>query len=465
MTRQNFIIAMVVATVVFMELLDSTVINTSVPQMAISLGVSAISLKTAITSYLIVLAIFTPISGWMADRFGIRRVLSVAIVIFTLSSITCGLSTNITELSIFRACQALGGAMMAPVARLLIVRTFRPEELINVMSYVTIPALLGPVLGPVLGGAITTYMSWHWIFFLNVPIGIIIYILIQKHIEQHISDVQHKFDKLGFLLVGLALAGLNFSLESMIDDHISVVLRGSLFAISFVFLTIYIVYALKSKTPVINLRLLKNRMFRVSLLQILLGFTSIAGVAFILAIVLQKQFDLTPLQSGLLTSPIALGALICKPFINRILGRFNYKKIVTYTPLFIGSGILGFTFIGESLSPTLIIIVGLFFGISLSLQMSVIFAGAYATIDRNETSQASSFASTMQQFAMSISIGLSALLMSHFLGNITLGEPQNTLQVLTAFRSCMITLACICVLNSLCAAIQLKPTDGIRRHA
>ena len=460
MTRENFTIAILVAAVVFMELLDATVINTSIPQMALSLGVSAISLKTAITSYLIVIAIFTPISSWMADKFGIKRVLSIAIIVFTLSSIACGLSTTITELSICRACQALGGAMMAPVARLLIIRTFKPSELVNAMSYVTIPALLGPVLGPLLGGAITTYLSWHWIFFLNVPIGIIIYFLIQKHIKEYISPTKVRFDKLGFVLIGIALAGLNFSLESLSDTHISTSFRSEIFIISSICLIMYIFHALKSDAPVLNLHLLKNRMFRVSIMQMILTIVAMGGVSFILAIVLQKQYGLNPLQSGMLTFPIALGALVCKPFINKIINIANYKKILTYTPLIVASGILGFTFIRPTLSPALVVIVGFYFGVWFSLQMSVMFAGAFATIETTQKGQASSFASTTQQFSMALSIGLSALLMSHFLGNFKLGSPQDTLQVISAFRYCMIILAGICIISSLCAT-QLDRNDGI----
>ena len=213
----------------------------------------------------------------------------------------------------------------------------------------------------------------------------------------------------------------------------------------------YIFHALKSDAPVLNLHLLKNRMFRVSIMQMILTIVAMGGVSFILAIVLQKQYGLNPLQSGMLTFPIALGALVCKPFINKIINIANYKKILTYTPLIVASGILGFTFIRPTLSPALVVIVGFYFGVWFSLQMSVMFAGAFATIETTQKGQASSFASTTQQFSMALSIGLSALLMSHFLGNFKLGSPQDTLQVISAFRYCMIILAGICIISSLCA--------------
>lgn len=215
------IIMWIITSALFMEMIDTTIINTAIPEISVAFKTHPINLKFAVTSYLISLAIFIPISGWAADRFGTKNIFLISIIIFTISSIFCGFSNSLIELSAFRAIQGFGGALMTPVARLIMVRVFPPTELVKATMYIFLPALLGPVLGPLIGGILTTYVSWRWIFFINIPIGITALYFAKKYIQNEVATNKPKLDILGFLLIGSSLACLAIAMESIGESVIS----------------------------------------------------------------------------------------------------------------------------------------------------------------------------------------------------------------------------------------------------
>lgn len=353
--KKKLIIGYLVALAVFMELLDSTIINTSIPAIARSLSVQDLQLKTAVTSYLISLAIFIPVSGWAADRFGIKKIFSLAIIIFTISSALCGLATTLFEFSLFRILQGFGGAMMVPVGRLMLVRTFAPAELMKVTSYVTLPALFGPVLGPLLGGFISTYFSWHWIFYINIPIGIIAFYFAQKYIplEIDIAFSERKnshFDTIGFILSGLSLCSLSYSLENLSNSVWTQKQILTLFLLGIISGILYVLHARKIQRPIIDLSLLKIRTFRVSILQMLCMLTGAGGVPFLLPILFQEQFKFTPLESGLLLFPMAIAALITKPFVAKINQIFSPRLVLIVSPFIAAFAIFLFIFMQSTIS-------------------------------------------------------------------------------------------------------------------
>src|SRR3984957_10087929 len=214
MDRQR-LLPLIVATALFMENMDSTVIATSLPAIAADIGTSPLTLKLAITSYLLALAVFIPASGWTADRFGPRLVFSLAIAVFMIGSIGCALSHSVTDFVIARIVQGFGGAMMTPVGRLVLLRSIDKSALVNAMAWVTVPALVGPVIGPPLGGFITTYLTWHWIFLINIPIGLIGIALASRYIENFRAEIREPFDAIGMLLAGLAIVGAAFGLTAI----------------------------------------------------------------------------------------------------------------------------------------------------------------------------------------------------------------------------------------------------------
>jgi len=258
------IVPLIVACALFMENLDSTVISTALPAIAIDLREDPIALKLALTSYLLTLAVFIPISGWMADRFGARTVFRVAIVIFTTGSALCGSATSLLDFVIYRIIQGIGGAMMTPVGRLVILRLVPKHELVSALAWLVVPALLGPLIGPPLGGFITTYFSWRWIFWINIPIGIIGIALATRYIENIRERSVLPLDVRGFMLSGIGLAGLAFGFTTIGQHFMPTSISLALLAVGAVALFGYVLHARSTPFPLLDLRLLSIPTFRAS---------------------------------------------------------------------------------------------------------------------------------------------------------------------------------------------------------
>jgi EmrB/QacA subfamily drug resistance transporter len=300
---------LIVATALFMENMDSTVISTSLPAIAQALGTSPLALKLAVTSYLLSLAICIPASGWTADRFGTRNVFRAAIGVFVLGSIGCAASHSLEEFVFARVVQGMGGAMMTPVGRLIMVRSIEKRQLLNAMSLVTVPALIGPICGPPLGGFITTFASWHWIFLINVPIGLVGMAMASRFIPNIRFERPEPFDFVGFVLSGCAIAGLAFGLSAMGLEFLPTSVVASLLCVGAVSAGAYLIHARRAPAPILDLNLFRLPTFRASVFGGFLFRLGIGALPFLLPLLLQVGFDLTPLQSGLITFTAALGAM------------------------------------------------------------------------------------------------------------------------------------------------------------
>src|SRR5216683_592744 len=309
----RFLVPLIVACALFMENLDSTVIATALPQIAASLGEDPLRLNLAITAYLLSLAVFIPLSGWVADRYGARRVFRAAIVIFTVGSACCGLANSLPELVAARILhQGLGGAMMVPVGRLVMLRAVPKSELVRAMSYLTVPALVGPVLGPPLGGLIVTYSSWRWIFFINLPIGLLGIVLATLFIEDVRETAMWPLDVRGFLLAGLGLSGLMFGFETAGRGVLPGSLVAVLLAVGALALALYVLHARVIAAPIIDLRLLSIPTFAGAIIGGSIFRIGVGALPFLLPLMLQLGFGLSPFASGLLTFASAAGALTMK---------------------------------------------------------------------------------------------------------------------------------------------------------
>ncbi|MGH6958973.1 MAG: MFS transporter, partial [Dongiaceae bacterium] len=333
---RQILVPLIVACALFMENLDSTVLSTSLPAIARSLGENPLHLNLAITSYLFSLAVFIPISGWVADRFGARQVFRAAIVVFTAGSILCGTSDSLTGFVLARILQGIGGAMMVPVGRLVVLRTVSKVELVRAMAYLTVPALVGPVLGPPLGGFITTYVSWRWIFWINVPIGILGVILVSLFIEDIRELRPPPLDLRGFLLTAAGLTGLVVGFETV---GRGVLPTGTILALSAVgsaFLTLYVRHARRTAHPAIDLTLLRIPTFRASLVGGLLFRVGIGAEPFLLPLMLQAGFGMSAFESGTLTFVTAVGALTMKLSVEPILRRFGFRPVLVANALICG---------------------------------------------------------------------------------------------------------------------------------
>src|SRR3984957_2033739 len=293
------LLPLIVATALFMENMDSTVIATSLPAIAADIGHSPLTVKLAISSYLLSLAVFIPAGGWTADRFGARTVFSLAIAVFMIGSIGCALSTSVTDFVIARTLQGVGGAMMTPVGRLVLVRSIDKSALVNAMAWVTVPALVGPVIGPPLGGFITTYLSWHWIFLINIPIGLLGIFMALRYIDPIRSEDPERFDLYGLVLAGIGLGGIAFGLSVAGLNLLPWSVVAALVGIGSISMTLYVFHARRTGSPVLDFALLRLPTMRASIIGGFLFRLGIGSLPFLLPLLMQVGFGLSPLGSGL----------------------------------------------------------------------------------------------------------------------------------------------------------------------
>ena len=327
------LVPLIIAVALFMENMDSTIIATSLPAIAADIGANPLALKLAVTSYLLSLAVFIPASGWTADRFGARTVFRAAIAVFVIGSIGCAFANSLEGFVVARIVQGMGGAMMTPVGRLVLVRSIDKRNLVDAMAWVTMPALIGPIIGPPVGGFITTYASWHWIFLINVPIGLIGIVLATRYIEDVRVEGLERFDLVGMVLAGLGVAGLAFGLSVAGLGLVPPALVTSLIAAGAIFMTAYVLHARRTPAPVLDFSLVRIPTFRANVVGGSLFRLGIGALAFLLPLMLQLGFNYTPLESGLVTFTAAVGAFTMKTFAARIIRRFGFRRILIVNAL------------------------------------------------------------------------------------------------------------------------------------
>jgi EmrB/QacA subfamily drug resistance transporter len=407
--QRSTLIPLIVACALFMENMDSTVIATSLPAIAADIGTDPLALKLAVTSYLLSLAIFIPASGWAADRFGARTVFTAAIAVFVVGSVGCALSGSLTAFVIARIVQGMGGAMMTPVGRLVLVRSIPKRELVSAMAWVTVPALVGPVIGPPVGGFITTYASWHWIFIINVPIGILGIILAASFIDDLRVAGHERFDVIGMILAGLGIAGLAFGLSVLGLNFLPWTIVAALVAGGAIFVAAYLAHARRTPQPALDLTLFRLPTFRASITGGFVFRIGIGALPFLLPLLLQVGFGMTPFQSGLVTFSGAVGAMTMKVAAATILRRFGFRTVLTVNAL-VSAGFLAacatFTEATPVATMVALLLVGGFFR---SLQFTCINAIAYAEIETARMSRATALVSVAQQLAISTGVALGAL--------------------------------------------------------
>lgn len=407
---------MIVGCALFMEMLDATVISTALPAMAKSLGEDPIKLNLAITSYLLSLAVFIPISGWMADRFGARTVFRNAIIIFTTGSVLCGLSQSLPELVGSRILQGFGGAMMVPVGRLIVLKTVAKSELVTAMSYLTVPAVLGPVVGPPVGGFIVTYYSWRWIFFINVPIGALGITLVTWYIPNIREEYVFPFDLRGFLLTGFGLAGLVSGFESIGRGVIPAAVIMCVMAAGGICMAAYILHARRIDYPIVDPQLMKIPTFNAATLGGGLFRMGIGALPFLLAMLLQVVFGLSPFASGLLTFASAAGALFMKMTATPIIRRFGFRSVLISNGILSAFIMMSYALFRETTPHYIIVFALLTGGFFRSLQFTALGTLAYADVSNQMMSSASTLASMAQQLFLSLGVAIGAMLLHISLG-------------------------------------------------
>src|SRR5665213_1605059 len=357
-----------VAVAFFMESLDTTILNTAVPAMAAALRVAPLSMKSVLTSYTLSLAVFIPVSGWVADRFGTRRVFASAIGVFTLGSLCCGLCNDIHWLVASRILQGCGGAMMVPVGRLTLVRAFPRSELVRAMSFVAIPGLIGPLLGPIAGGLIVGYFHWRVIFFINMPIGLLGLYMVYRHMPDYREEHTRPLDTVGLVFFGSGIALLSYVLEVFGEHRLSGGAILGLLALSAVLLIGYGLRASRTEFPLLRLALFRIRTFRASVDGSFFTRLGIGGILFLFPLLYQVGLGFTPIESGLLMMPQAVAALGLKLTVKGILDRFGYRAILISNTVILGLLIALSATIGVRTPAWLIVAQAFAFGFFASLQ-------------------------------------------------------------------------------------------------
>jgi EmrB/QacA subfamily drug resistance transporter len=403
------IVPLIVATALFMENMDSTVIATSLPAIAQALGTNPLALKLAVTSYLLSLAICIPASGWTADRFGTRNVFRAAIGVFVLGSIGCAASHSLEEFVLARIVQGAGGAMMTPVGRLIMVRSIDKRRLVNAMSLVTIPALIGPICGPPLGGFITTYASWHWIFLINVPIGFVGIAMASRFIPNIRIEHPDPFDFVGFVLAGGAIAGLAFGLSAMGLEFLPTSVVASLLCGGAISALAYLIHARRTPAPILDLNLFRLPTFRASIFGGFLFRLGIGALPFLLPLLLQIGFHLTPFESGLITFTTALGSMFMKAAVASVLHRFGYRNVLLYNALISSVFLTACASFVQGMPFAAMVAILLSGGFFRSLQFTAINTIAYAEIEPAKMSRATAMVAAAQQLSLSTGVAIGAL--------------------------------------------------------
>lgn len=450
--RLKLLIPLVVACALLMDGLDQTVITTSLPQIAASLDESPLRLNLAITSYLLSLAVFIPVSGWIADRFGARTVFCWAVGIFTVSSALCGASISLPMMVATRILQGVGGALMSPVGRLVMLKSFPRSEMVVAMGYVMMPAMIGPALGPLIGGFLTTYASWRWIFYINVPVGLLGIALALRYFDNFRAETLARFDVKGFVLCAVGLAATQLALEFAGRQRISGAVEASFIVIAVVTLAAYWFYARRTHDPVIDLELFRIKTFRIGNVGGTLCRIGYASTSFLLPLLLQIPLGFSAFRAGLFTSIVAVGSFAMRTVTPRVLRRFGFRTVLLVNGGWVATLMMGLALISEATPDWALASFVLVLGFFRSLQYTALSSVGYADLVGDKISPGSSLSSVMQQVSQSFGVAIAASLLGLFAG--AAGVPSR--EQFAAVFSLMVLFPLV----SLFWFARLAPEDG-----
>ncbi|WP_312670360.1 multidrug transporter subunit MdtD [Pseudescherichia sp.] len=435
----------------FMQALDATILNTALPAIAQSLNRSPLAMQSAIISYTLTVAMLIPVSGWLADRFGTRRIFMLAVSLFTLGSLACALSNSLGMLVIFRVVQGIGGAMMMPVARLALLRAYPRSELLPVLNFVTMPGLVGPILGPVLGGVLVTWASWHWIFLINIPIGIAGLFYARKYMPDFTTP-RRRFDMSGFLLFGISLVLFSIGIELFGEKLVATWLALTIIFSSLVLFYAYIRHARRHPSPLIALPIFRTRTFSVGIAGNIASRLGTGCVPFLMPLMLQVGFGYPAIIAGCMIAPTAIGSILAKSTVTQILRWFGYRKTLFGITVIIGVMIAQFALQSPSMEVWLLILPLFILGMAMSTQFTAMNTITLADLTDENASSGNSMLAVTQQLSISLGVAVSAAVLRFYEGF----ENANTIE---QFHYTFITMGVITLISA-SVFLLLKPKDG-----
>ncbi|WP_312122815.1 multidrug transporter subunit MdtD [Kosakonia cowanii] len=435
----------------FMQALDATILNTALPAIAQSLNRSPLAMQSAIISYTLTVAMLIPVSGWLADRFGTRRIFMLAVSLFTLGSLACALSNSLAMLVVFRVIQGIGGAMMMPVARLALLRAYPRSELLPVLNFVTMPGLVGPILGPVMGGVLVTWASWHWIFLINIPIGVAGLLYARKYMP-NFTTPRRSFDMWGFLLFGLSLVLFSSGMELFGEKVVETWLALTIIFSGIALLLLYIRHARRHPTPLISLNLFKTRTFSVGIAGNIASRLGTGCVPFLMPLMLQVGFGYPALIAGCMMAPTALGSILAKSTVTQILRWFGYRKTLVGVTLFIGVMIAQFALQTQAMAIWMLVLPLFILGMAMSTQFTAMNTISLADLTDENAGSGNSVLAVTQQLSISLGVAVSAAVLRFYEGV----DGTNTVE---QFHYTFITMGAVTVVSAL-TFMLLKAKDG-----
>ena len=442
----------VVAIAFFMQTLDGTILNTALPSMARDLGESPLRMQSVVIAYMLTVALFIPASGWLADRFGTRRAFLAAIGLFSLGSLLCALSPSLPWLTAARVLQGVGGALLLPVGRLTILRAFPRSELLKVLSFVTIPGLVGPLLGPPLGGWLVEVASWHWVFLINLPVGVLGVFAALRYMPDLRAAAGQRFDWPGFATFSLGLALVTLGLQGLGEHAIGAPLSMLLVIVGLVSMAAYWVHAARAEKPLFSVALFRIPTFSVGILGNLFARMGSGAMPFLTPLFLQVGLGYAPSRAGLTMVPIVLGSILIKFFAEPVIRCFGYRRVLVVNTLLLGGFIAGFWFV-DATTPQLAILVYLgLFGIVNSLQFSAMNTITLGDLDDARASAGNSLLSVVMQLSMSLGVAAAGALLAAFATPVVIPiasdiGPSNLLHTFHA------TYVCLGALSALAAGV------------
>ncbi|MGL6615839.1 multidrug transporter subunit MdtD [Aeromonas caviae] len=429
----------------FMQTLDGTILNTALPSMAEALGESPLQMQSVIIAYMLTVALLIPASGWLADRFGTRRVYLVAILLFTLGSLACAIANTLPMLVIARVLQGVGGALLMPIGRLAVLRVYSKHELLRVMSFVTIPGLLGPLIGPALGGWLVEVASWHWVFLINLPVGLLGFVA-SWHFMPDLRQHTARFDWQGFVLFSVGMVLVSVGLQGLGEHSIST--GWALFAVLFglAAMASYWLYAATAEQPLFSLALFKTSTFAIGIWGNLFARLGSGAMPFLTPLFLQLGLGFSPSKAGMTMIPTVIGAMLTKTLVNKLIPRIGYRRILIGNTLALGAMIASFYFIDNQVPHGVLLVWLAVFGAINSLQFSAMNTLTLQDLSSEHASSGNGLLSVVMQLSMSLGVAIAASL----LGLFSIGQPEESDRWLEGFH---LTYLCIGLMSMLAALI------------